>query len=177
MLTPSAMIETLFVIAIVLAGLVTAPALAHALELPGKMRLSEAEYRVVQRVYYPGFTVAGIAELVAPLMVIVLLVLVPSGSSAFRLLLVALVGFAAVQAVFWLVTQPVNRHWVEGMKLGRAGGRFFSTGSSGHATPAFDALRARWEYSHVARALLAVVSLVAVASAAARFGDAAAAIC
>ncbi len=38
------------------------PSLAHALELPGKMRLNKASYRTVQPIYYPGFTAAGIAE-------------------------------------------------------------------------------------------------------------------
>jgi hypothetical protein len=39
-----------------------APALAHALEFPGKMRLSQNAYATVQPFYYPGFTFAGIAE-------------------------------------------------------------------------------------------------------------------
>ena len=37
--------------------------LAHALELPGKLRLDETSYRAVQGIYYPGFTVSsGFAE-------------------------------------------------------------------------------------------------------------------
>jgi hypothetical protein len=38
------------VVTVVLVAFTMAPALAHALELPGKMRLSKEEYRVVQRI-------------------------------------------------------------------------------------------------------------------------------
>ncbi len=161
------LIDTLFVIAIVLAALVTAPAVAHALELPGKMRLTEAEYRVVQRIYYPGFTLAGIAEVGAPLVVIVLLFLVPGGSAEFWLLATALIGFISIQAVFWLLTQPVNRSWLAHERLGTVGAHFFAAAAyRGGPEPAFEELRARWEYSHLVRAALAVLSLVIVAIAA-----------
>jgi hypothetical protein len=33
-----------------------AMALAHALELPGKFRLSKEEYLRIESIYYPGFT-------------------------------------------------------------------------------------------------------------------------
>jgi hypothetical protein len=164
------LIDTLFAVAIVLAALVSVPSLAHALELPGKMRLSEAEYRVVQRIYYPGFTLVGIAEVGAPLAVLVLLLLVPTGSAQFWLLCFALGGFVAVQAVFWLVTQPVNRRWVASVKLGAAGSRFFGAGSRSRTESTFAELRVRWEYSHLVRAALAVLSLVAIAIAAAERG-------
>jgi hypothetical protein len=36
--------------------------LSHALELPGKMRLSKDQYLGMQPIYYPGFTIGGIAE-------------------------------------------------------------------------------------------------------------------
>jgi len=55
-----------------LAGTAMTMALAHALEFPGKMRLDEQTYMAVQRIYYPGFTVGGIAE---PLAVVTTLVL------------------------------------------------------------------------------------------------------
>lgn len=34
--------------------------LAHALEFPGKLRLTKSEYLIVQKIYYPGFTVGGL---------------------------------------------------------------------------------------------------------------------
>jgi hypothetical protein len=33
--------------------------LAHALEFPGKKRLDEKQYKAVQTIYYPGFTIGG----------------------------------------------------------------------------------------------------------------------
>jgi hypothetical protein len=36
--------------------------LAHALELPGELRLDEQTYLAVQTTYYPGFTIGGMAE-------------------------------------------------------------------------------------------------------------------
>ena len=37
-----------------LVALAAALSIAHALERPGKMRLDEATYRAVQKIYYPG---------------------------------------------------------------------------------------------------------------------------
>jgi hypothetical protein len=66
------------------------PAIAHALELPGKMRLAQHDYLVVQRVYYPGFTDAGIAEPSAIVAAAILPFSTPVGEAAFALRLVAL---------------------------------------------------------------------------------------
>jgi hypothetical protein len=38
------------------------PSVAHALELPGKRRLTREQYLAVQPIYYPGFTIVGAAE-------------------------------------------------------------------------------------------------------------------
>lgn len=58
-------------------------ALAHALELPGKMRLPKDTYHAMQGVYYPGFTFGGIAVPVGIALTIWLLVLTPSDTPAF----------------------------------------------------------------------------------------------
>jgi hypothetical protein len=50
------------VLAVILAAVTMSLALAHALELTGKLRLSKEHYLAVQAIYYPGFTIAGIAE-------------------------------------------------------------------------------------------------------------------
>ncbi|MER9657196.1 hypothetical protein NKJ26_27580 [Mesorhizobium sp. M0152] len=39
---------------IVIVALPMALSVAHALELPGKMRLDERTYRAVQQIYYPA---------------------------------------------------------------------------------------------------------------------------
>jgi hypothetical protein len=54
------MLLTLQVISVFLVAVAMSMALAHALEFPGKLRLNEQTYRVVQTIYYPGFTVGGI---------------------------------------------------------------------------------------------------------------------
>jgi hypothetical protein len=109
----TSMLDVLQVMSVVLVAVAMAPALAHLLELPGKLRLSRETYLAVQPIYYPGFTIsAGIGETAGPISTAVLLFLSPAGSAAFWLRLVA--------------------------------------------------LRDRWEYSHVARAVLALVGLVAL---------------
>lgn len=47
---------------VIVLSLAMALAVAHALEMPGKMRLSREDYFTVQRIYYPGFTIGGISE-------------------------------------------------------------------------------------------------------------------
>jgi hypothetical protein len=42
-----------------LAAVTMALSLAHALELPGKLRLGKEQYLAVQPIYYPGFTIGG----------------------------------------------------------------------------------------------------------------------
>jgi hypothetical protein len=154
--------------------LAATPAIAHALELPGKMRLDRDSYFVVQRIYYPGFTVAGIAEIVAIVATVVLLLVAPTGMPAWTVL-AALVGLLAMHALYWVLIHPVNRHWMEGEMLAKAGGAFFAadplgmhTGARGRTRagePDWRALRNRWEYAHVARAALSMLSLLALVAA------------
>jgi hypothetical protein len=138
------------------------PALAHALELPGKLRLAREAYFTVQPIYYPGFTFAGFAEPVALLCSLALLVLTPTGSAEFWLTAAAFGALVAMHAVYWLVTHPVNKFWLRDEQLSAAGKGFFSLGSQAGAAD-WRALRDRWEYSHVARAALSLVGLLALA--------------
>jgi hypothetical protein len=52
----------LIVATIFLASIIMSLSLAHALELPGKMRLCKESYVKTQTIYYPGFTIGGLAE-------------------------------------------------------------------------------------------------------------------
>ena len=97
---------------------------------------------------------------------VVLLWLTPQGTWSFWLTLVALLGLIAMHAVYWVVTHPVNKFWLQQENLGGFGSGFFSfgancSGPSAGARP-WTALRDRWEYSHVARAGFACVSLIAL---------------
>jgi hypothetical protein len=73
------MFRTLQVVSIVLVAVAMAQALAHALELPGKMRLGKDTYLAVQQIYYPGFSIGGAAEPLAIIALIVLLAMTPYG--------------------------------------------------------------------------------------------------
>jgi hypothetical protein len=82
--------------------------LAHALALPGKLRLSKEACFAVQPIYYPGFAIAGTSEPFAIVSTTILLVLTPLGSSDFWLTIAALLGLVSMHAVYWLFTHPVN---------------------------------------------------------------------
>jgi len=153
------------VLALLLVAVALCPALAHALEFPGKRRLSKEAYLTVQPIYYPGFTSAGMSEIVGMLAVLVVTVLMPIGTAQFWLSLGALLALLAMHGLYWLLTHPVNNFWLKDVTLGAAGGRFFSVGAGDSGGEDWTVLRDRWEYSHVARAALALVSLTMLAAA------------
>ena len=159
------MLDALYVVSLVLAVCALVPALAHALELPGKLRLAKDAYFAVQQIYYPGFTIAGVAEPLAVICTAALLALLPPRSGEFWLTLGALVGLAGMHAIYWLVTHPVNEFWLRGQNLNRIGAGFFGLGSVGRRRRGpgdWTAARDRWEYSHVVRATLGSLSFVAL---------------
>jgi hypothetical protein len=157
------------VLTVLLVALAAALAIAHALELPGKLRLDRDAYFAVQRIYYPGFTIGGgIGDAGGLIATLVLVLLTPAGTPAFWLALVALLGLVAMNAVYWLFTHPVNRYWLTDEALGSLGSGFFAFDPGkrprpeGEPRPDWRAFRDRWEYSHLARAAFAVVSLTAL---------------
>jgi hypothetical protein len=164
------MFLTLQVVTVILVSVAMSLGLAHALELPGKMRLDRETYCAMQPIYYPGFTIGGgIGEAGGTISIVVLLALTPFGGADFWLTLVALLGLIGMQAVYWLFTHPVNKFWVESENLDRFSAGFFSFGANRSrfqdetGPPDWTQLRDRWEYSHVARAgfgLLSMISLV-----------------
>ncbi|BAZ16451.1 hypothetical protein NIES4071_83280 [Calothrix sp. NIES-4071] len=144
-------------------------ALAHALELPGKMRLNKEAYFAMQPIYYPGFTIGGgIGEFGGLISTIILLLFTPYLSAKFWLTLVALLGLIGMQAVYWLFTHPVNKFWLENEKLSDFSSGFFSFGANrsklnNQTHPVeWTHLRNQWEYSHVARAGFSIISLIAL---------------
>jgi len=164
------MLHALQVSTLLLVLIAMALSLAHALELPGKLRLPREAYMVVQPMYYPGFTLGGlVGEFGGILSTLALLIATPAGSRSFWLILAALFALLAMNAVYWLLTHPVNGFWLRGQKLDRAGAGFFKfdpTGrgrTSGHPRLNWTALRDRWEYSHVVRAALALAALILLA--------------
>jgi hypothetical protein len=140
-----------------------AMALAHALEYPGKLRLSKDAYIATQPIYYPGFTIGGaVGEFGGIIVTLALLLLTPFGLD-FLLVLGAVAGLIAMQAVYWTMTHPVNSFWLKDIKLGGAGKSFFGSDplrTKNDNRPAeWTDLRDQWEYSHVIRAALGLASL------------------
>jgi hypothetical protein len=140
-------------------------AVAHALELPGKMRLSEEAYRAVQPIYYPGFTFGGgICEGLGLVSLLGLPFLTPAGSAAFWLTFAAFIAFAAMHGIYWLLIHPINNFWLEDITMSKASSSFFGfhamARSDGGGAPDWRVLRNRWEYSHAVRAVLGLTSEV-----------------
>ena len=76
-----------------------------------------------------------------------------------------------MHATYWLVTHPVNNFWLKDLDAEKLAADFFSFDAL-HRTDRLRAadwtvLRDRWEYSHIIRAVLALVSLVLLVTAAA----------
>jgi Domain of unknown function (DUF1772) len=166
-----AMMPILQIVSIVLVAVGVALSLAHALEFPGKLRLPRETYFAVQAIYYPGFTIGGVfGELGAMVATLALLLVTPFGTPEFWLTLTALVLLLVMHGVYWVVTHPVNKVWLKDYDLKGAGKAFFETGAARQSDHDDDTdwrtLRDRWEYSHMARAVLALLSLIALASAA-----------
>jgi hypothetical protein len=150
------------VFALVLVAVTMGLALAHALEFPGKLRLTERTYREVQAIYYPGFTIGGlVGEFGALLLLPVVLFLTPFGSQRFWWIAAAFGFLVAGHLTYWLVTHPVNNVWLKDTKLTAAGATFFSTFAGEDAD--WRRLRNLWEYSHVARSCFGMASLVSMA--------------
>ncbi len=157
-------VATVFLVAVAMAL-----ALAHALELPGKLRLDRDTYLAVQTIYYPGFTFGGFGEGLGIIATLVLLLLTPTGTTAFWWTLAGFVALLAMHAIYWIVTHPVNKFWLKDQQLCGTGDRFFSFGPMNQSRPSNDDstdmwkwARDRWEYSHVLRAVLAVIALLAL---------------
>lgn len=168
------MFLTLQVVTVFLVAVAMSLALAHALELPGKMRLDKATYIAVQSIYYPGFTYGGLAEGLGMVATLVLLLLTPTDRPDFWWTLVALIALVTMHAVYWLITHPVNKFWLKDTRLEGFGGEFFSLDPMKRGTASEDSaeswkkLRDRWEYSHLLRAVLSASALVALIIAVAR---------
>jgi hypothetical protein len=154
------MFDIILMAAAFLTAVVMGQALAHVLEMPGKMRLDRDQYYTVQTIYYPGFTIGGIAEPLSIVAAGVALLTAPAGSGLFWLVAVALAALALTQLLFWLVVQPVNRQWLGSTRLSGAAEHFFRTGQAGGLSGDWTRLRDRWERGHAARAMTATIAFV-----------------
>jgi hypothetical protein len=161
------MLLILQVVTVFLVAVAMSLTLAHALELPGKMRLDREAYLTTQPIYYPGFTIgAGVGEAGGIMATVILLLLTPRPSAEFNWILIALAFLAAMHAVYWVLTHPVNKVWLKGADLKGLSSEFFGfdplkrSGSTAGPDDDWRRLRDRWEHSHVIRAVLASAGLV-----------------
>ena len=155
------------VVTVSLVSVAMALALAHALELPGKMRLDKQTYLAVQPIYYPGFTIGGgIGEGGGIGATLILLLLTPSQSPAFPWTLIAFIALVAMHVAYWVLTHPLNKFWMRGQNLAGFSGGFLHFDPAKRQAPDASAeddwkrIRNKWEYSHVVRAVLAGISLI-----------------
>ena len=156
------MFEILQIVTLLLVAIAMALSLAHALEFPGKLRLPKDTYMAVQTIYYPGFTYAGTAEFGGMVALAVLLFLVPFAGPVFWCVAVSLAMLVCGHLTYWLVTHPVNSFWLKDVALSGLGSTFFSL-FGGTTSGDWTQLRDVWEYSHVARACLFMLSFLAAA--------------
>ena len=156
------------IITVLLVAITMSLALAHALELPGKMRLDKETYIAVQAIYYPGFTFGGLGEGLGMVATLVLLLTTPSDHPAFRWTFIAFTALVAMHVVYWVISHPVNKFWLRDIRLNGVAGGFFSLDPMRQGAASADngeswrKLRDRWEYSHVVRAVLALIALTAL---------------
>ena len=107
-------------------------------------------------------------EPMAAIATLILLLIMRGRSPQFWWLLTAFIALAAMHGVFWVVTQPTNLYWLKDQKLSKGGAKFFdterigTTDRSGIGKADWKYLRARWEYSHIMRAILSGVALTAI---------------
>lgn len=168
------MLLILKITCVLLTSLSMSLSLAHALELPGKLRLDKEAYLTVQKIYYPGFTVGGFGEVLGLVAILALLWWTPTESAAFKWTLASFATLLATHITYWVLTHPVNNFWLKDSNLKGLSASFFGTSRDQHAAPKADEanvwkhFRNRWEFSHVVRAVLAMASLILLVVAIAR---------
>jgi hypothetical protein len=126
-------------------ALALAPAMAHLLELANKIGLPRDDYLTVQHIY-DGWALLGFVVFGALFSTLALALLTRRRGRQFAYALTAFLSIAATQVVFWTFTFPVNqvtRNWTV-------------------LPDNWLAVRAQWEYSHAASAILNLLALVAV---------------
>jgi hypothetical protein len=160
------MYSVLKIVTLTTVAVALAMPLAHLLEWPGKLRLSREQYTAMQRVYYPGFTYAGIVEPLNILLAFALVIYAPTAAPPFWLSMAALILVAAMHAAYWLLTHPINKLWLADAKLGGAGAKFFGKEERRLQESDWRRLRGRWELSHALRAAIGLAAFVLLAVAA-----------
>jgi hypothetical protein len=142
---PPARWRALQILSLLVVALSLVPTGAHLFALPNKIGLPPAEYLVTQAAYR-GWALFGIVTIPALLLVGLHTFALRDRLGVFMLSLVALVTLVLSNALFWAYTQPANR----------------ATAFWTRVPSDFERLRAQWEYSHAAAAVLTFVAFVSL---------------
>lgn len=137
------MIRILEIVALLTVAVSMASAWAHLLELPAKMRLPRDDYLTVQQIYR-GWALLGIVVVAALASTAALAVLTSGEGRRFHYATGAAACVAASLALFFCFAYPANK----------------ATANWTHTPEGWKRLRARWEYSHAASAVLYFAALV-----------------
>ena len=124
-------------VTIIFAVITLGALLAHLFELPGKMRLSKAEYQAVQGIY-SGWAWLGIFEIGAILLTIIWTISERKNKKIFPGLIGASALFIVSLVIFFMFTYPANQATTNWTILSQN----------------WKKLRKSWEYSHGLRAVL-----------------------
>ncbi|HVO16432.1 MAG TPA: DUF1772 domain-containing protein [Alphaproteobacteria bacterium] len=130
---------------LLLVGLALGAGLAHLFALPNKMDLPGDVYLLAQQIY-SGWGLLDMLAVGALGSLGLLTVLVRQRPRTFWLTLAAFLAMAIAQALFWILSVPVDRA-TEGWTM---------------LPPDWPILRDQWEYSHAAAAGLELVAFVAL---------------
>jgi hypothetical protein len=130
---------------VLFAALAMAPALAHLLELPNKIGLPRDAYLTVQQIYR-GWALLGIVVYGAIFSALAHVIAVRKERRAFVFAALGLACLLGTQMIFWPFTFPANQ----------------ATQNWTMLPDGWEALRAQWEYSHAASALLNVGAFIAL---------------
>jgi hypothetical protein len=129
--------DALFFVALLSAAIALGAALAHLLELPNKIAMPRDAYLATQQAYR-GWAFLGLVLLVQLASILLTAWLSRRAPTVLWPLLAAAAFLLAAQAVFWTFTWPAN----------------VATANWTTLPDDRQRLRARWEYSHAAGALL-----------------------
>ena len=149
MTAPSPSLAAALFLALVTTGIALGPALAHLLEMPNKMKLTDDDYFIVQRIYR-GWSLLAIVLSIQLAAMIATAFLGRNEPSVLIPVLIAIVALAFSQVAFWIWTFPANA----------------ATEQWTIMPENYQQLRTQWEYSHAAGAIFQLMALCALAFAA-----------
>jgi len=141
-------------IAVVLTAMALIPPGAHLLELPHKIALTEHDYFVVQSIYR-GWALFGTVIIAAMVANLALALMLARRRGPFWSSLAAGLILAATLLVFFVWTYPANQ----------------ATSNWTMVTADWQRLRAQWEWSHAANAVLNFIALCCASASALALRD------